>query len=179
VALASIVASKLGADEVIATDGNSEVVDLAQSNLERNTVSPGLGRATELRWGILDAADYFDSADVVLGSDLTYNSGSWRVLAETLSAVLKPDGYVLYLALGHSGFGVSGELGGFLSVVGGEGLELVDESSDLWPFRGSSGKPLSLSKILESCVSTQEKVVIDGTGGARAIVLRKKQMKIS
>jgi len=96
-ALASIVASKLGADEVLATDGNGEVVELARTNLERNGVSSsspsegrGGGRAEELKWGMINAADYYDTADVVLGSDLTYNSGSWRVLAETMSAVLKP-----------------------------------------------------------------------------------------
>lgn len=128
-ALSSIVASKLGAARVFATDGNAEVVELARSNLERNGVADvvlsddddgqggggggGEGRAAELHWGLLDASDYYDAADVILGSDLTYNSGSWRVLSETLAAALKPDGYVLYLALGHSGFGVAGELGGF------------------------------------------------------------------
>jgi hypothetical protein len=42
------------------------------------------------------AADYENIADVVIRSDLTYNAGSWVALAETMSAVLKPEGIVIY-----------------------------------------------------------------------------------
>ena len=171
--LASVALSRLGAAEVIATDGNPEIVDLARSNVERNGVS-GTVRADELRWGLLDAADYFGYADLVVGSDLTYNSGSWRVLAETLGAILKPDGVFLYLALGHSGFNVLGEMAGFLSVIESQGLELVNEGSERWPF---GDKIKSLSRVLEGCTSTEERSVVDATGGARAIVLRKKLIK--
>ena len=72
-----------------------------------------------LQWGFLDAMGYAEYADIVIGSDLTYNRnpGSWRVLAETLYRILKPGGNVLYLTTGHAGFNVDGELNGFLSVV--------------------------------------------------------------
>mmetsp|Transcript_27673 Transcript_27673/g.56721 ORF Transcript_27673/g.56721 Transcript_27673/m.56721 type:complete len:338 (-) Transcript_27673:140-1153(-) len=171
--LISVALAKMGASEVMATDGNPEVVGLARENAERNGAA-GTVRAAELRWGMLDAADYYDYADVVVGSDLTYNSGTWRVLAETLGAVLKPEGAAIYLALGHSGFNVAGEMAGFLSVVESEGLELVEEGSERWPF---DKNVKSLSKFLEQCTSPEEKAVINGTGGARVIVLRKKPFK--
>lgn len=50
-----------------------------------------------LQWGLLDATEYDTSADVIIGSDLTYNSGSWVALAETMSTLLKDEGIVIYL----------------------------------------------------------------------------------
>lgn len=164
--LASISAAKLGASQVLATDGNSDVVELAKQNVNRNQVGERM-EATTLQWGFLDAVDYADIADVVIGSDLTYNSGSWRVLAETLSTILKPGGIVLYLTPGHAGFNVDGEINGFLSVVQSEGFEIVGEGSSVPPpFQ-------NLSRTLLQCLSPQEKSVLDATGGARVILLRK------
>mmetsp|Transcript_17852 Transcript_17852/g.39066 ORF Transcript_17852/g.39066 Transcript_17852/m.39066 type:complete len:368 (+) Transcript_17852:282-1385(+) len=173
--LASLAAAKLGASRVIATDGNSEVVQLTKFNIDKNNLVDNV-EAAELKWGLLNAADFFDEADIIIGSDLTYNSGTWRVLAETMGAVLKPDGLVLYLSLGHSGFNVSGELGGFLSVVESEGLELIDESSDRWPFY-MDGSVSSVSRLLSRCVSASERTVLDSNGGARVIVLGRKKRK--
>lgn len=169
--LASLAAARLGAASVLATDGNGEVVALAASNAERNGLADRV-TAKQLQWGLMDAAEYYDEADLILGADLTYNSGTWRALAETMGAVLKPTGYVLYLTTGHSGFNVQGELGGFLSVVGGEGLELIDEASDRWPLRGGAS---SMTQLLGSCLSPEEKKGLEGNGGASAIVLGKKQ----
>lgn len=168
-ALASIAAAKLGAKQVLATDGNPNVVELANRNIQRNQVEDKV-EATTLQWSFLDAVDYVDVADVVIGSDLTYNSGTWRVLAETFSTILKPGGVVLYLTLGHAGFNVEGELNGFLSVVQSEGLELVGESDAASPFQ-------MLSKSLAQCISTKEQSVLDATGGVRVVVLRKPVIK--
>ena len=137
-AVASIAALKLGAHRVIATDGNLEVVELAQANLKKNGVGVSKeegngegGEADVLRWGILDAVEYYDTADIVMGSDLTYNSGTWGLLAETMDAVLKPNGIAIYLSLGHSGFSVAGELGGFQTVIESQGhLDVVSEGSE-------------------------------------------------
>lgn len=168
--LASITAAKLGALQVLATDGNADVVALAKDNILRNQVD-NVAEATMLQWGFFDALDYADSADVVIGSDLTYNSGSWRVLTETLSTILKPGGMVLYLTLGHAGFNVDGELNGFLSVVQSEGLVLVGETSNPpAPFQ-------NLSQTLFQCISPQERAVIDATGGARLVLLQKPIVK--
>ena len=170
--LSSIAAAKLGASRAIATDGNAEVVQLARFNVEKNGVESVVEPA-ELKWGLLSAAD-FDEADIIFGSDLTYNSGSWKVLAETMGAVLKPKGFVVYLSLGHSGFNVSGELAGFLSVLENEGLEVIDEKSPRWPLKGVVS---SMSQLLASCVNPSEKAVLDANGGAKVVVLGRKQRR--
>ena len=96
VALSSIACAKFGASSVLATDANPEVLDLAKRNIERNNAA-SVVNAVALQWGLLDATEYESSADIVVGSDLTYNSGSWVQLAETMDTVLKPEGIVIYL----------------------------------------------------------------------------------
>ena len=168
--MASISAAKLGASRVLATDGNADVVALTKENILRNEVGDR-AEAKMLQWGFLDAMDYAEYADIVIGSDLTYNPGSWRVLAETLYTILKPGGNVLYLTLGHAGFNVDGELNGFLSVVQSEGLLLVGERSNPpAPFE-------NLSRMLLQCVSSRERAALDATGGARVVLLRKPILK--
>jgi predicted nicotinamide N-methyase len=81
---------------VIATDNNPEVLLLAKRNIERNNLS-SVVRTAMLQWGSMAAMDYENCADIVIGSDLTYNSGSWLALAETMSTILKPEGIVVYL----------------------------------------------------------------------------------
>jgi hypothetical protein len=90
--LVSLAAASLGATRVLATDGNPAVVQLAASNIERNHVTDRV-RAVHLPWGLLAAMDYSETADLVLGSDLTYFSGNWPALAATMSTVLKPEGW--------------------------------------------------------------------------------------
>lgn len=183
----SIAASKLGAKYVYATDANPEVLELAKTNLQRNGIYPnssnngndnyvsGGGESCPLQWGSLDSVDYFDVADVVLGSDLTYNSGSWRILVDTIGAVLKPSGYVLYVTLGHSGFNLSGEMNGFLTVVQSVGtLQVVDESSSSWPFPGIR----SLESLLLSSLTEDERDTVKSTGGLKILVLQRKQRRI-
>ena len=181
-AVAAIAASKMGAKQVYATDGNQEVVQLAQANLKRNGIygiqSEGdlSGEATSLRWGILDAVDYYDTADIIIGSDLTYNSGTWGLLAETFDAVLKPDGFVIYLSLAHSGFSISGELSGFATVIESQGhLEVLFEGSEEWPFQ----KVPSLDSLLKSSITSRELEVVKTTGGFKTLVLRKKRQRRS
>jgi len=103
-----------------------------------------------------------------VGSDLTYNSGSWLALAETMATVLKPDGVVLYLTLGHSGFNVQAELGGFLQVAENAGLRVLQEEQIVGQ---------KLTDLLERITSQDEKQVISANGGARAVLLGKKASK--
>ena len=179
---ASIVASKLGANYLYATDGNMEALTLAKANLKRNGVNPKgiddsfkqFGEACSLQWGLLDAIDYDDVADVIIGSDLTYNSGSWRMLVDTIGTILKPNGYMLYLTLGHSGFNLAGEINGFLTVVQSAGtLEIVEEGCPSWPFPGIG----SLETLLMSTVSEDERAIVKGTGGFKILVLQRKQRR--
>jgi len=165
--LASIALAKFGSSSVLATDANVEVLGLATRNFELNNVS-SVAKTAELHWGLLDASEYDASADIVVGSDLTYNSGNWLALAETMATVLKPDGVVLYLTLGHSGFNVQGELSGFLQVAENAGLQVLQEEQLVGQ---------KLSYLLERITSTDEKQVISANGGARAVLLGKKNRK--
>lgn len=169
--LCSIAASKLGAKYVIATDGNDEVVALAAKNLEVNQVDANKAATQKLLWGALNAVDFYDVADILIGSDLTYNSGAWNALIETMDAVLKPSGICIYLTLGHSGFNVNSEIGGFTTVLNsGSSLEVLPENHPAWPL-----KVQSLETLLLQCISSKEKEVLQGTGGFRVLVIQKKK----
>lgn len=172
--LASIAASLLGAARVLATDGNPNVIELAQQNVNRNQVQQNV-EPILLSWGFLNACDFAETADLVIGSDLTYNSGTWRLLAETVSTVVKPGGMVLYLTLGHAGFNVEGELRGFLSVVQSEGqLKIITERE------AAAAAPFPLNNLsqtlLDSIKRPQEQSVLDGTGGVRVVLLFKPKL---
>lgn len=166
VGLASIALAKFGASSVLATDANMEVLELAKQNFELNKIS-SIAKTAELHWGLLDASEYDSVADIIVGSDLTYNSGSWLSLAETISTILKPDGVVLYLTLGHSGFNVQAELGGFLQIAENFGLQTIQEEH----FFGQS-----LIDLLARITTSDEKQVINANGGARAVLLGKKKI---
>jgi len=181
---ASIAAYKMGAKQVIATDGNPEVVALAQRNIvanidadaDMNSNNKSI-KAEQLNWGFMDAIDYSNVADFIIGSDLTYNSGTWKILAETIATILKPKtGIFLYLTLGHSGFSSVGEVTGFVSVAEAEGLYVVKEGSKDWPFGkipSSSGTLKGL--LLEKCLRNQaERDVLAGTGGVQVLVMKRK-----
>jgi SAM-dependent methyltransferase len=164
--LVSLAAASLGATRVLATDGNPAVVQLAASNIERNHVTDRV-RAVHLPWGLLAAMDYSETADLVLGSDLTYFSGNWPALAATMSTVLKPEGVVLYLSMGHSGFNVQAELDGFLSVASGFGL-VPQTGGTLWTEQ-------ELTRILvQECLTREEASMIQSNGGLRVVALRYK-----
>jgi len=162
--------AKLGAKQVFATDGNDEVINLAKANIDTNQLS-SLVQATKLQWGILDASDYSDTAEIVMGSDLTYNAGTWRVLAETVVSILRPGGVFVYLSLGHQGFNVAGEMDGFLTVAQNVGLVELTTKNDVWPFQGGAG---FLTKALLDCISKDEKAILEATGGVKVLLLTRK-----
>jgi SAM-dependent methyltransferase len=179
--LVSLTSAALGAGNVQATDGNPAVVELAQRNLEANRSRiPNANcqlQAMLLPWGLLDASDYTDSADIILGSDLTYNAGSWRVLAETMATLLKPTGCVIYLSLGHAGFEVNAEMDGFLAVARSQGLVPVQSPMDPnWPLPAISYRSLE-ELLLQKCVSPAERDLLQSTGGVRVLVLCKQKMR--
>ena len=170
VGLVSLTASLLGASHVIATDGNPNVVKLTQRNIQSSKLSSV--RAEPLSWGVLDAIDYSDTADLVLGSDLTYNAANWRVLAETMATIVKPDGLILYLSLGHSGFDVNAEAQGFLAVARELGLCSIGPTDPRWPFPQLS---ITLTDfVVRECIMPQEKEVVSATGGVSVLLLGKK-----
>ena len=195
--LVSIMASLLGAKSVWATDGNPAAVALTASNFKRNAIpfkkninpvvsSPSSSSdsnnnnsyqseassdnvVTNLQWGELQVPlEWMGQADIVLGSDLTYNSGSWRDLAETMESLLTRKGYVLYLSLGHAGFNVRGEMDGFLSVAKQVGLTV--KSTSPLPFSLPSSVS-SLDALLQSTILPSEQAILSVTGGAQVVVL--------
>ena len=68
--------------------------------------------------------------------------------------------------LGHSGFNVGGELGGFLSVAENSGLRLLTMNF------GTQSR--SIDDVLESVIAPEETDVINSNGGARVVILGKK-----
>ena len=99
------------------------------------------------------------------------------MLVESVGCILKPGGYFLYLTLGHSGFDVSAELNGFLTVVESDGaLEIVSDLGgasppSTWPFQ----KVRSLNLLLQGLLEEGEKEIIASAGGVRVLLLRKKK----
>jgi len=207
--LCSIAAQQLGARSVIATDGNPGVLQLAESNIRRNcyytsnsddtnaeiartnpTSLKELNIRTEpLQWGFLNSMDYSECASFVIGADLTYNAGSWRVLAETIATILKTKNdkmddnnaltgtitstasnqcYALYLSIGHEGFNVNAEMDGFLSVCQSLGLVTIPD--------GVEG--IDISTLLLNSLSEPEKRILDQSGGFRVAVLGRKEMNM-
>jgi len=101
----------------------------------------------------------------VIGSDLTYFSGSWKILSETISTILKPGGLFVYVTLAHSGFNSSGEIAGFMSVAQGDGLYEVPSRDD------NAFSKIGLSSIIQS---SEELRLLQSTGGGRLLILAKK-----
>jgi len=200
--LCSIAANRLGAKSVLATDGNPRVLELAGTNIQqncddatnrsvatvddktRNVSSESLAtiRAEPLQWGFLNALDYSETASFVIGADLTYNPGSWDILAETISTVLKTENdniqdsitgaaskqcYALYLSVGHDGFNVNAEVDGFLSVAKEKGLVSIPD--------GVEG--IDLNELLRRTLSDTEKKILAQSGGFRVVVLGRKTAK--
>ena len=175
--LASLATSFLGAPRVLATDGNPNVLRLASENLANQAQHiSGSVRAVDLSWGLLNAIDYAETADLVLGSDLTYNAGTWRALAETMETILKTKGSILYLTLGHAGFNVKAELQGFVSVTQVMGLVQVFPTDATWPFPGLvSSQSFATNKWVQDMMTPQELLVAQASGGVGVVVLQKKR----
>ncbi|GAX16929.1 hypothetical protein FisN_5Hh306 [Fistulifera solaris] len=82
--LASLVAATQGAKRVFATDGNLNVIQLAERNIQRNNLQ-NVVKAVSYQWGYDTDPIPEESADWVIGSDLTYNPGSWPLLADAMA----------------------------------------------------------------------------------------------
>jgi SAM-dependent methyltransferase len=172
----SLAAAVLGASHVMATDGNTAVVQLAQANAVANqhaimaASSSAIVQTEHLTWGWLDAVDYSEFACLVIGSELTYNPAGWPLLAETMATLLRPDGLVIYLSLGHAGFSVNGEVDGFLSVAVSRGLAPVARTDPAYPFAIPPEQWL-----YQTCRSLRERAILDD--GVRVVVLRRKAIE--
>lgn len=76
---------------VLATDGNEEVINLAKINIERNfndNNEKERVKAIQMQWGFVESMDLDGMADIIIGSDLTYNPNTWRSLCESIDVIL-------------------------------------------------------------------------------------------
>lgn len=180
--LVSLMTARWGAKSVWATDGNPAAVALARANFDSNGIQYSItissnnasqNTVTDLRWGEQQVPlEWMGAVDLVMGSDLTYNSGSWRVLAETMESLISRTGIVIYLSLGHSGFNVRGEMDGFVDVAKQVGLSVFPTSS--LPFSLPEGVA-SLDALLQSVILPSEQSILSTTGGAQVVVLGRKR----
>lgn len=102
VGFTSLVANALGAAEVVVTDGNEDVLRLADVNIATNVegagereAGKGMVRTARLRWNTDDeAALSLSSAqqpwDFVLASDVTYKRAAWGDLAACIDHLSGP-----------------------------------------------------------------------------------------
>jgi len=89
--LGAITAAKLGAAQVLATDLDTKVLELATLNAAKNLgAQRELLTVAPLTWG--EASTPVDSTawDVAIGSDLTYNRDAWPALFKQLQRLRCP-----------------------------------------------------------------------------------------
>lgn len=90
VGFSSLVANLLGAREVVITDGNEDVLKLADVNVQNNldTRPPNVIRSARLRWNTEDEASFINTPwDFILASDVTYKKAAWKDLIHTISVL--------------------------------------------------------------------------------------------
>lgn len=135
-ALPSIVASKLGAASVLATDGSVEVCRRAERNVALNCAAAataarrGAGRGgaigcQQLFWtanGMLEGDGLEQSFDVVLAADVLWILSGQNQLAATVKAALAPNGVFLLAETGHDGLALPQQLSNFRAIAEGAGL---------------------------------------------------------
>ena len=94
VGFTSLVANALGAADVIVTDGNEDVLQLARENIRINVPSDSQAvvRTAQLRWSTDDELK-FDKLpiDFIVASDVTYRKSAWPELIGTISRLSNPN----------------------------------------------------------------------------------------
>ena len=86
-----ITAAKLGATDVLATDRDASVLELAQRNAAINLgAQQGIVSVAQLEWGSAEARVDGTRWDMVIGADLTYNREAWPALIAQLQRLRAP-----------------------------------------------------------------------------------------
>lgn len=132
--LCGVVAARRGASRVLLTDGSEAVLARAARNIERNG-GGGAGdvlSTKQLQWGSVLDDSLVGAFDVVIGSDVLYQSSAWRPFAQTAIELLAPRGGTLILAeAGHAeggGMQAREALGSFQVVAEPLGLRFDEPS---------------------------------------------------
>ena len=144
--LCGILLAKIGAEQVVMTDGCMNAVDVIQRNVERNNVG-SVARAEQLTWG--EQSPSLPSYEVCIGTDVIYEPDAVYPLLATVVSVLEPEG-VFYLANHTHRF--AGLESVVLAAAEATGLELVkscsiDEGIDLRVFQARKKKQVPQSEV--------------------------------
>ena len=90
VGFTGLVANALGAKEVWITDGDRDVLKLAERNMALNADS-GSVKVAQLRWSTDDELPFLSSKwDFILASDVTYKRSSWPDLIHCIYRLSTP-----------------------------------------------------------------------------------------
>lgn len=132
VGFGGLIANQLGARAVVITDGNQDVLKLANENIKINVQSDALSTVStaQLRWGTDDIDSFArDQWDYVLASDVTYRKDSWPILMKTLADLATSKTTVLLSMEPRN----VGEVEGVLAQAELHGLQWVEEKLPINP----------------------------------------------
>lgn len=125
--LCGIVAARLGATEVLLTDGNTLVCERARANVERNVQPSTACSVRLLTWSETVDTDLQGKFDVVLASDVLYQASAWRPLTLCAKELLRPGGSLLLAEAGHELTPAAASVTGFRACAEGAGLVVEEE----------------------------------------------------
>ena len=130
----SIIAKQLGAAEVVITDGDEDVLKIADTAIELNFPFKDGIKTGQLRWNTEDEK-VFTSAngerpwDYIIVADCTYKKNAWPDLVSSISHLSGPDTITLVSGEPRS----VGETEGFLAEVEKQGLQWREEHLPIDP----------------------------------------------
>ncbi|KAL7132071.1 hypothetical protein ABFS83_12G046700 [Erythranthe nasuta] len=89
-----VIAMATEASEVVISDGNPQVVDYIQRNIDANSASFGSTKVKSmtLHWGQHQVSDISGTFDVIIASDCTFFKEFHKSLARTIRCLLKESG---------------------------------------------------------------------------------------
>ncbi|QCD82077.1 S-adenosyl-L-methionine-dependent methyltransferase [Vigna unguiculata] len=89
-----VIAAATGASEVVITDGNPQVVDYTQRNIEANSGAFGdtVVKSMTLHWNQEDITNLADTFDIIIASDCTFFKDFHRDLARIVKHLLSKAG---------------------------------------------------------------------------------------
>jgi len=126
VGFSSLVANALGATNVVITDGNTDVLQIADKNIEinvdrnqRNNI-----RTAQLQWGTDDLKPFIDTNwDYILAADVTYKKTAWAPLMGSIAKLSGPNTVTL-LSMEPRNIG---EIEGILAEAELQGLQWTEQ----------------------------------------------------
>jgi len=105
--LAGIYASHFCGTPLVLTDGNDEILQLLQRNIDLNRTPHKEVKCCKLRWGHASDIDTLhhlapNGFDIILGADIIYTTDSVEPLLDTVQQLLAPHGLFVLLYISRS-----------------------------------------------------------------------------